>query len=91
MSWLGPGYAWFDTGTHDSLVDAAAFVRTVEQAQGLKLGCLEEIAFRRGLIDSAQLRALAQPLARTSYGRHLLAVAATDKPARSASALRRIA
>jgi len=91
VSWLGPGYAWFDTGTHDSLVDAAAFVRTVEQAQGVKLGCVEEIAFRRGLIDTAQLRALAKPLARTGYGRHLLALAETDKPVRPAAGLRRIA
>jgi len=68
-SWLGKGYAWFDTGTHDSLLEAAAYVRTVEQAQGLKVGCLEEIAFRRGLIDDDQLLRLARPLARAAPDR----------------------
>ncbi len=90
-SWLGEGYAWFDTGTHDSLLDAAAFVRNAEQAGGVKLGCLEEIAFRRGLIDDDRLVELARPLARTGYGRHLLALAEAARPAAPAAPLRRIA
>ncbi|HUF86329.1 MAG TPA: glucose-1-phosphate thymidylyltransferase RfbA [Thermohalobaculum sp.] len=91
VSWLGAGYAWFDTGTHDSLLEAAAFVRTVEHVQGLKLGCLEEIAFRRGLIDAGQLMRLARPLERTGYGRHLLALADASGSARPAAELRQIA
>ena len=91
VSWLGRGYAWFDTGTHDSLLEAAAFVRTVEQAQGIKIGCLEEIAYRRGLIDAEQLLRLAHPIARTGYGRHLRALADTARPVHAAAELRRIA
>ncbi len=91
VSWLGQGYAWFDTGTHDSLLEAAAFVRTVEQAQGFKIGCLEEIAYRRGLIDAEELSHLAQPIARTGYGRHLLDLAAAAQPAPRKRELRRIA
>lgn len=68
------GYAWLDTGTHDSLLDAGQFIATLERRQGLKIACLEEIAWRRGFIDDAQLDALAQPLAKSGYGAYLLRV-----------------
>ncbi|MGE0408943.1 MAG: glucose-1-phosphate thymidylyltransferase RfbA [Amphiplicatus sp.] len=73
---LGRGFAWLDTGTHDSLLEAAHFVQTIEERQGLKIACLEEIAFRRGYIDRAQLDALAKPLIKTGYGRYLARLAA---------------
>jgi len=69
---MGRGFAWLDTGTHDSLLDAADFVRIVERRQGLKIACVEEIAYRNGLIDAKQLEKLAQPLAKNDYGRYLL-------------------
>jgi glucose-1-phosphate thymidylyltransferase len=69
---MGRGYAWLDTGTHDSLLDAGYFISTLEKRQGLKVACPEEIAFRQGWIDAAQLEALARPLARNSYGQYLL-------------------
>jgi glucose-1-phosphate thymidylyltransferase len=72
---MGRGYAWLDTGTHDSLIEAGEFVRTIEDRQGLKIGCPEEIAFRLGLIDQGALAALAAPLAKTGYGRYLAALA----------------
>ena len=71
---MGRGYAWLDTGTHESLVDASLFVQTVEKRQGLKVACPEEIAFRMGYIDGARLEALAQPLAKSGYGQYLLRV-----------------
>ncbi|PAT33122.1 glucose-1-phosphate thymidylyltransferase [Vandammella animalimorsus] len=66
------GYAWLDTGTHDSLMDAGQFIATLERRQGLKIACPEEIAWRKGFIDSAQLERLAQPLAKSGYGQYLL-------------------
>ena len=72
---LGRGYAWLDTGTHDSLIDAAQFVQTIEHRQGLKIACVEEIAFRKGFIDRARLEALAEPLSKNEYGEYLLRVA----------------
>ena len=69
---LGRGYAWLDTGTHESLHQAANFIQTLEQRQGLKIACIEEIAYRQGYIDSVQLRHLAEPMAKSSYGRYLL-------------------
>ena len=66
------GYAWLDTGTHDSLLDAGQFIATLERRQGLKVACPEEIAWRRGFIDAAQLERLAQPLAKRGYGQYLL-------------------
>jgi glucose-1-phosphate thymidylyltransferase len=69
---LGRGAAWLDTGTHESLLQAAQFVEVVEARQGLKISCVEEIAWRMGFIDSAALRALAEPLAGNGYGRYLL-------------------
>jgi glucose-1-phosphate thymidylyltransferase len=72
---LGRGFAWLDTGTHDSLMDAAQFVQTIEHRQGLKIACVEEIAFRKGFIDRACLCRLAEPLAKNEYGQYLLRVA----------------
>ena len=69
---LGRGYAWLDTGTHESLLAAAHFVQVVEQRQGLKVACPEEVAWRMGLIDDAQLTRLAGPLAKSGYGQYLL-------------------
>ena len=69
---LGRGYAWLDTGTHDSLIAAAQFVQTIEHRQGLKIACVEEIAFHKGFIDRARLEALAEPLSKNEYGEYLL-------------------
>ena len=69
---MGRGYAWLDTGTHDSLMEAGQFIATLEKRQGLKVACPEEIAFRSGWITAAQLEALAQPLAKNGYGQYLL-------------------
>jgi glucose-1-phosphate thymidylyltransferase len=68
---MGRGYAWLDTGTHESLNDASNFIQTIEHRQGLKVACPEEISYRRGWIDAAQLKALAQPLAKNGYGQYL--------------------
>ena len=68
---MGRGYAWLDTGTHDSLLEASQFIATLEKRQGLKVACPEEIAWRNGWIDAAQLQALAQPLAKNGYGQYL--------------------
>ncbi len=69
---MGRGYAWLDTGTHDSLMEAGQFIATLEKRQGLKVACPEEIAFRQGWINAAQLEVLAQPLAKNGYGQYLL-------------------
>lgn len=71
---LGRGLAWLDTGTHDSLLEASNFIHTIEHRQGLKVACPEEIAFRQGYIDAAQLQALAEAVAKSSYGQYLLRV-----------------
>jgi glucose-1-phosphate thymidylyltransferase len=73
---LDRGTAWLDTGTFESLMQAGAFVHTVEDRQGIKIGCIEEVAFREGYIDADQLRALAQPLRKSGYGEYLLDVLA---------------
>ena len=68
---MGRGYAWLDTGTHDSLLEAGQFIATLEKRQGLKVSCPEEIAWRNGWIDDAQLERLARPLEKSGYGRYL--------------------
>ena len=72
---LGRGFAWLDTGNHDSLLDAADFVSAFQKRQGLYISCIEEIAFKRGFIDKEQLLALAEPLLKTNYGKYLVEVA----------------
>ena len=69
---MGRGYAWLDTGTHDSLLEAGQFIATLEQRQGLKVACPEEIAFRSGWVDAAQVEKLAQPLLKNGYGKYLM-------------------
>ena len=71
---MGRGYAWLDTGTHDSLLEAGQFIATLENRQGLKVACPEEIAFRQGWINASQLEALAQPLTKNGYGQYLLRI-----------------
>jgi glucose-1-phosphate thymidylyltransferase len=71
---MGRGHAWLDTGTHESLIEASLFIQTVERRQGLKICCPEEIAYRVGFIDAAQLEALARPLLKSGYGQYLMAV-----------------
>ena len=71
---MGRGFAWLDTGTHDSLVDASVFVKAIEDRQGLKISCIEEIAYRMGYIDAEGLRRLAEPLVKSGYGQYLLNV-----------------
>jgi glucose-1-phosphate thymidylyltransferase len=69
---LGRGYAWLDTGTHDSLLDAGQFIATIEKRQGLKVACPEEIAWRHGWIDAGQLQRLAEPMQKNGYGQYLM-------------------
>ena len=75
MKILGRGMAWLDTGTHDSLLDASNFIATIENRQGLKIACLEEIAYRNGYIDREQLLRLAEPLKKSHYGEYLIKIA----------------
>ena len=72
---LGRGFAWLDTGTHESLLQASNFVQTIEERQGLKIACMEEIAFRSGWINVAQLRKLGREMAKNSYGQYLIQLA----------------
>ena len=70
----GTGYAWLDTGTHDSLLEAASFIATLQKRQGLQVACPEEIAFAQGWVDAAQIQKLAAPLAKNGYGQYLLSL-----------------
>ena len=81
---LGRGYAWLDTGTHRSLLQAANFVQTIEERQGLKIACVEEVAYRMGYIDAAQVARLAAPLEKSGYGEYLMQVVA-ERPAPGSS------
>ena len=71
---LGRGFAWLDTGTHDSLAEASTYVEVIEKRQGLKIACLEGIAFRKGWITADKMRELAQPMLKNQYGQYLLKV-----------------
>jgi glucose-1-phosphate thymidylyltransferase len=71
---LGRGFAWLDTGTHDSLLDAGTFVETIEKRQGLKIACVEEVAYRMGYIADAQMHKLAEPMLKNGYGQYLMQV-----------------
>lgn len=75
---MGRGYAWLDTGTHDSLLEASSFIATIQKQQNLKVASLEEIAYRMGYIDIAQLEKLAQPLKKNDYGQYLLRIVAEE-------------
>jgi glucose-1-phosphate thymidylyltransferase len=71
---LGRGLAWLDTGTHDSMMEAAGFVKAIEDRQGLKISCIEEIAYMKGFIDAEQVRSIAEPLRKSGYGEYLLKI-----------------
>ena len=75
---LGRGFAWLDTGTHDSLSEASTYIEVLEKRQGLKIACLEGIAYEMGWIDREKLRELAAPMARNQYGQYLLRLAEND-------------
>jgi len=71
---FGRGFAWLDTGTHESLLDASGYIETIEKRQGLKIACVEEIAYRMGYIDSEQVRKIARPMQKNGYGRYLIEI-----------------
>jgi len=72
---MGRGIAWLDTGTHETLLQASVYVQTIEERQGLKVSCIEEIAFKQGFINREQLISLARPLTKNQYGKYLLKIA----------------
>jgi len=72
---MGRGYAWLDTGTHESLIEAGIFIQTIEKRQGLKIGCIEEVAYNQGFIDRESLKKLGLKYSKNSYGRYLLKIA----------------
>ena len=72
---LGRGFAWLDTGTHESLAEASTYIEVIEKRQGLKIACLEEIAFRKGWITADKLRELAKPMIKNQYGQYLAKIA----------------
>jgi glucose-1-phosphate thymidylyltransferase len=76
---MGRGFAWLDTGTHDSMIEAADYVKTIEDRQGLKISCIEEIAYMKGFIDAEQVRSIAEPLRKSGYGEYLLKIIARDR------------
>ncbi len=76
---MGRGYAWLDTGTHQSMIDASVYVKTIEERQGLKIACIEEIAYKMGYIDAEQLCRVAEPLRKSGYGEYLLNVVEMDR------------
>ena len=76
---MARGFAWLDTGTHDSLSEASTFIEVLEKRQGLKVACLEGIAYRQGWISAEQLKANAQPMLKNDYGRYLLSILAEGK------------
>ena len=78
---MGRGYAWLDTGTHESLVDASLYVKTIEERQGQSIACIEEIAYTMGYITREELVALAAPLGKSGYGQYLLRLAGQEKKA----------
>lgn len=77
---LGRGIAWLDTGTHETLMEASSFIEAIERRQGLKIACIEEIAYRMGYIDAGEVKMLAQPLQKNGYGRYLLSVIREGRP-----------
>lgn len=77
---MGRGYAWLDTGTHESLLSAANFIQIIEERQGLKIACPEEIAYQKGFIDSGQLQRLAEPMRNNGYGQYLFELLHRRKP-----------
>ena len=76
---LQRGFAWLDTGTHDSLSEASTFIEVIEKRQGLKIACLEEIAFNNGWIDAEKLKAVAQPMVKNDYGKYLMSLVSENQ------------